>query len=285
MAVACFRGLVLAIAVMASVAAGRAVAEAPSVAGMFQREVADFADIAVAPHIWIGDESPWAPYLGTQFGEGSSDDDCARAVAAGRFGQCEIVLSLEQKGFLALYPDLRLAFSDDEAVRTSFAEHVVPQVSFAHRRCVAWRALVPIIEDAKRAYAVGIGDSVFLNLPRVTALYPPRDTATDRARAYHRSLRELLTLALCEEHPPSVRDVIELHIDERIPTVGYAGLWYLRQIALDHGIDVDALTARMDLYPAVGLESSPVHRDTASGRVFVEPASNPSEVLAALCGL
>ena len=79
-------------------------------------------------------------------------------------------------------------------------------------------------------------------------------------------------------------NVIELHIDERIPTVGCAGLWYLRQIALDHGIDVDALTARMDLYPAVGLESSPVHRDTASGRVFVEPDSNPSEVLAALCG-
>lgn len=137
---------------------------------------------------WLEGGSPWAPYLRQQFTKGLSESDRLLSEKLQTQARCEEVLTLEQRGFIGLFKNLRWAFRH-ERVLQSFDGKLVPAFSYAYQRCRARHELVKLIEKEKRKHS---GDALFFGRLPNTRVFRERTIDGDSAYArYWRTVYQL----------------------------------------------------------------------------------------------
>ncbi len=163
----------------------------------------DFSD---SPIDWLGPLSPWRPFLHRQFSEGLDNDQRQMSETYQFAGACEVVMSLELQGFLALYPKQAEDILDPGVLRV-FETEIVPRFSHAHRRCTAQATLIAILEPVRRAW-IRQPDWGMMDAGGVT-LRRPQLSADDRTWTLYRGMRSLATLAMCESYRPALKDIVD----------------------------------------------------------------------------
>lgn len=174
----------------------------------------------------------WHPYLERWFEEGLSPAELALSRKQQRAGECETVLTLEMKGFLALYPVAEPDFHSS-SVREIFATEIVPAYSPGYRRCVAFSRLNLLIEQTKQRYGVDETFMLYLPYTSLTVRYG-KERTTEELRL-ERAALTLLSLAVCYRYRPAIDDVRFLIDELRVFNLYGAELLYFHEMAVKAG--------------------------------------------------
>ncbi len=200
-------------------------------------DLSRFADIHRPKSKWLEPDSPWHPYLKRRFEDGLSTEDRQLSRSRQAVGECETVLTLELKGFLALYPNVKINLLDPDTKRV-FETEIVPAVSPDYKRCRAWADLIAVVETEKRRWnLVGFGRG---SLPSVFLLSRRSDAHPDLARM-ERIAATFLSLAVCDQYEPAYGDLVYLQADLGVLYLGYEELLYITQQAKRAGINAAAI--------------------------------------------
>jgi hypothetical protein len=179
-----------------------------------------------------------APYLAEQFSDSLSDADRETPLARQRVGECETVLTLEERGFFKGHPELMPSFAAP-LVRQVFEQVVVPQHSHGLRRCHAHAALIPIIEATRRgAY---LDETFTVELPSLSIWQAPSMRASAEARTFRDAVRSLVVLAFCARYVPAIADVVDLETDLHTNRLDYGHLRWLQEITAAARLDLQKL--------------------------------------------
>ncbi len=183
---------------------------------------------------WRQSDSPFAGYLNQQFEKGLSENDRALSHASQLSGNCETVLTLELKGFLALYPDSWWHLFDPHNKRI-FETEIVPNYSNAYRRCRARAELNAMVEAEKRRWNLDEDFYIDLPMPFLRRIIPDHEPSEIEQR-FERAVAELLALAVCKQYAPAYADFLYVHNDLKRLVMSYGELLYIQQLAKANGL-------------------------------------------------
>jgi hypothetical protein len=250
-------------------------------AAAFAAAVEEFARRGADESAWTGHVSPWAPYVAVQLSTFLSPEDRKQSENRQRAGECETVLTLEQRGLFNRYPELIPSFAS-ATVRSVFERYVVPLTSHAHRRCTAFALMIPIVEATKRKWF--LEDTFTVDLPRLSIWDEPPKLASDEALAYRTAARSLYALAFCARFMPAIADVIEIEADLHANQLDYAMLRLLQTMAAGAGVETVTLEQHLRSVRASTPTQEVLRIDDLLGAAWtaVSPAW-PSQRLARLC--
>ena len=184
--------------------------------------------------VWLSSKSPWAPYLAKPFTAGLSEADRVRELAAQERGDCRTVLRLQKRGFLSLYPFLRLALERNGLAKTTFIMTVAPRHEPGLARCTAYRRLnYARAELARRWKAPYTVDSTQLIGPSV--LYEFDDPAQAQ---WCQGVRTLYDLAISRDFKAAQRDLLALMAEPTRLILQLTAEYYVLERARRRGLVV-----------------------------------------------
>ena len=182
---------------------------------------------------WRQPESHWNPYINKRFEDGLTPGDRRLSRLRQEAGDCDTVLTLEMKGFLALYPETSIDFHVVE-LRREFETEIVPAISPAYKRCRAHKLLIPVIEAEKRKW--NLHDTYHITLPRVFSSLPNQKATPETLERLERVSAGILRLVVCDLHPPAFDDLAYLIEELKILHLLQDELRYIGQVAWQGGL-------------------------------------------------
>ena len=148
----------------------------------------------------------WSPYLGRQFESGLTTDQLRKARRdAGRMN-CEAVLTWEQKGFAALFPELQGIF-EMEDILSYFRTVIVPKHSHPHQRCRALAEIYQFILGEQSKYTQ-ISTATVRGY--INAIVNP-DLPVSPDNSVKNAAHQLVRLLACQDYVPIFGDLIRLY--------------------------------------------------------------------------